>query len=282
MKKKNIIAFVYFLILSFIAFGIYSPIWSQQKTTKIEKKGIKFPVYKIKKAKMTKIVIGTESDGSWYWKVDFKNTGNVKYEKDSLAVTGVLIRKSGGRISSPVYPFNQELPPNEKGFVKIFFERCCDAKEIQFALFDTSTFPFKKLDGYKTVPVPGIRLNIVDLSWKTIQAGSFGEWTARIRNLTNRATKVAVQALALPVNKSPQQWKGIGGQLKVIPPSGEIIHKGTYHPSYKIISTPTPRIRRKKYVSGDHLKVELRFFHNKTRCGGTIMCVIHAKEIIIP
>jgi hypothetical protein len=142
-----------------------------------------------------------------------------------------------------------------------------------------SASPRKKLDGHTTVPVPHLGVYVNSLSWKRVQYPNRGQWIAKVKNPTSRAVKIAVQALALPKHKKPLKWKGAGGFTKVIPARGEVIVKGTYHCSYKVIRNPITR--RKQYRSGDRLKVELRYFHNKTRCGGTSYCAHHSKEIVI-
>ena len=280
MNKRKLTALVCFLTLTLITIGLYSHDYHQQKSTQIKKPlSAKDLKPKIKMVKMERQVISTEANGQWFWRVYFKNTGNVKFAKNTIGASGVLIRKNGGRIASPMYPFDQELPPKGKGSVKINFDRCCDAKEFQFTLHDLSASPPKRLDGATTVTVPHLGVYVAQLSWKRVQFPNRGQWTVKVKNPTARAIKITIQALALPKNITPLRWKGAGGATKVIPARGEVIQKGTYHCSYKVIQNPLTR--RRQYVSGDRLKVELRFFHNKTRCGGTSYCIRSVKEIVI-
>jgi len=212
MKNRNLLVFICFLVLPLITIGLDANICHQQKSTQIIKQqSVKDLKLLIKTAKMENYLISTDSNGNWYWKVTFKNTGNVKFAKNTIGASGVLIRKNGARIASPMYPFDQELPPKAKGFVKIHFDRCCDAKEIQFALHDLSASPTKRLDGSTTITVPHIGVYVDQLSWKRIQFPNRGQWTVKVKNPTPWAIKIAIQALALPKNITPRKWKGAGG-----------------------------------------------------------------------
>lgn len=279
MKRKNIPVLACFLILSLIAVDSYGKIYPQQKSLQVKKpQSVKDLKALIKVVKMVGFLISTESDGRWFWRVSFKNKGTVKFAKNTIGVSGVQIRKTG-RIASPVYPYDKELAPNASGSVKIHFDRCCDAKEFQFALHDLSVSPVKKLDGHTTIMVPHLGVYVDQLSWSRVQIPNRGQWTVKVKNPTSRAIKIVIQALALPKHIQPLKWKGAGGFTKVVPARGEITQKGTYNCSYKVIKNPITG--RKRYISGDRLKIELRYFHNKKWCGGTSYCVQNSKEIVI-
>lgn len=266
MKKKTVLLITAFLIVLFVT-GLLSLSWAK-KAERVSPGSLeKGPIPKLRKATIQSALIGTEADGRWYWEATVKNTGGVKFPKQSLVVQGVEILKTFQELPASGRSVTNDLPPGQTVTVRAYFVRCCDANRLRIDLWDTGISPQRKLDSkvlsvYWTCPPYGLCMDVTDIQWDAAKK----EWTATVKNKHNKAIKITIQGIA--THSSPIHWVGAGGFSRVIPPFGVVTQKGhyyDYHPG-----------------AGDRLKVELRLSDIGSSCGGSGFCVINSKEIVLP
>lgn len=87
-------------------------------------------------ATLTSLAVGTDPDGSWFWKATVKNTGKVVLGKTTMTVQGVEKETTGSSIEASGESLPEDLGVGKAVVVKSKWTRCYDAQKLDVQLRD--------------------------------------------------------------------------------------------------------------------------------------------------
>jgi hypothetical protein len=173
----------------------------------------------IRSARITRLWVGTEPSGKWYWEVTLKNIGNVELEGNLVVVQGYKASSaqaqnawtgaSGKLIGSP------NLLPNQSRTIKMRWNRCCSTDQLRVDVKDKVTnrvLDTKTETSLKYSQFVPVNVKIKRIEWNNTTQS----WRAIIKNFTQYNLILSVQGYF---------FTGAGGSLH--PAGSDIITIGS-------------------------------------------------------
>ena len=196
------------------------PVTSQQPT-------IPGGIKTIRHAQITNLEIGTDANGTWFWKATIKNDGTATLNGKDLTVQGSCISfpapQNTWKAASGSLVSQGTLAPNQNVDVKNFWSRCCLTDKLKVELRDTLT---NKVWDSKLLEMLSVGINSLDarIRVKRIEWNiSSKTWKATIKNNTNYTVKINVQGDFYNPNILPATILPAGGQQLTLGPQAEAV-----------------------------------------------------------
>ncbi len=208
----------------------------------------------VRRAELTHLEIGTETDGTWFWRATVANTGNQPIQRNDMQVRGTQLpfapaHQSPKGASGSI--LTGDLAPGNSLVVKRYWTRCCYCKELKVDLWDAvnnrvvNTKTISQLIHRRGGSISVFDYEVENVMWNA----STKAWTASVKNNTSYNLKVVVQANVLPGGDGAP--KAAGGRRLVLAPNA---------------TTTVGPVRQSWIRSGDKLRVGLAFDGNKLYC----------------